>query len=47
MLKLLGWLAVGVVLLALGWFKLQRGREEITSAGRSAAQLRIDSARAD
>jgi hypothetical protein len=26
-LKLLGWLAVGVVLLALGWFKLQRGRQ--------------------
>jgi hypothetical protein len=29
-LKLLGWLAVGAVLLALGWFKLQRGSHEIT-----------------
>jgi hypothetical protein len=36
-LKLLGWLAVGVVLLALGWFKLRRGREEVTSAERTAA----------
>jgi hypothetical protein len=26
-LKLLGWLAVGVVLLAVGCFKLQRGRQ--------------------
>ncbi len=41
-LKLLGWLAVGVVLLALGWFKLQHGRQEVTPAG----QLPIDSARA-
>ena len=47
MLKLLGWLAVGVVLLTLGWFKLQHGRQEVTSAERSAAQLRTDSARAD
>jgi hypothetical protein len=36
-LKLLDWLAVGVVLLALGWFKLQRGRQEVTSDERSAA----------
>jgi hypothetical protein len=36
-LKLLGWLGVGVVLLALGWFKLRHGREEATSAGRTAA----------
>lgn len=32
-LKLLGWLAVGVVLLALDWLKLQRGRQEVMSAG--------------
>jgi hypothetical protein len=31
-LKLLGWLAVGAVLLALGWVKLQRGRQEVTPA---------------
>ncbi len=37
LLKLLGWLAVGVVLLALGWFKLQHGRQEVTSAERTAA----------
>ena len=35
-LKLLGWLAVGVVLLALGWLKLQRGRQEVTPAGTGA-----------
>jgi hypothetical protein len=46
-LKLLGWLAVGVVLLGLGWFKVQRGHQEVTSDERSAAQPRIDSARAD
>jgi hypothetical protein len=46
-LKLLAWLAVGVVLLALGWFKLQRGHQQATSAERSAAQPRIDSAWAD
>lgn len=27
LLKLLGWLGVGVVLLALGWFKVRRGRQ--------------------
>jgi hypothetical protein len=37
-LKLLGWLAVGAVLLALGWFKLQRGRREVTPAGTGAAE---------
>jgi hypothetical protein len=37
-LKLLGWLAVGVVLLALGWFKRQRGRQEVTPAGTDAAE---------
>ena len=37
-LKLLGWLAVGAVLLALGWFKLQRGRQEVTPAGTGAAE---------
>jgi hypothetical protein len=31
-LKLLGWLAVGIVLLGLGWFKLRHGRHEVTSA---------------
>ena len=46
-LKLLGWLAVGVVLLALGWVKVQRGRRKITSAERFAAHPRINSARAD
>ena len=38
-LKLLGWLAVGVVLLALGWFKLQRSREEATSPTKRNADL--------
>jgi len=37
-LKLLGWLAVGVVLLGLGWFKQQRGRREVRSAGADAAE---------
>ena len=46
-LKLLGWLAVGVVLLALGWFKGQRGRQEVTPAERSATPPRIESAQAD
>jgi hypothetical protein len=45
-LKLLGWLAVGVVLLALGWFKLRRGRQQAASAEPPAAQPRIDTARA-
>jgi hypothetical protein len=45
-LKLLGWLAVGVVLLALGWFKLHRSRQQVTSAERSAVQPRIDTAKA-
>jgi hypothetical protein len=36
-LKLLGWLAAGVVLVALGWFKLQRGRRKVTSTDRSGA----------
>jgi hypothetical protein len=47
LLKLLGWLAVGVVLLGLGWFKVRRGRQEATSDEHSAAPLQIDSARAD
>jgi hypothetical protein len=34
-LKLLGWLAVGVVLLALGWFRLRRSRQEVPSAERT------------
>jgi hypothetical protein len=41
-LKLLGWLAVGVVLLALGWFKLQRHpspREEPTDDRRTRHSL--------
>jgi hypothetical protein len=46
-LKLLGWLAVGVALLALGWLKSRRGRHEVTSAERSAAEFPIDPARAD
>jgi hypothetical protein len=37
-LKLLGWLAVGAVLLALGWVKLQRGGQEVTPAGAGAAE---------
>ena len=46
-LKLLGWLGVGVVLLTLGWFKLRHGRQEVASAERSAAQPRTEPARAD
>jgi len=37
-LKLLGWLAVGAVLLTLGWVKLQRGRQEVTPAGTGTAE---------
>jgi hypothetical protein len=37
-LKLLGWLAVGVVLLALGWLKLRHGRQRVTPAGADAAE---------
>jgi hypothetical protein len=37
-LKLLGWLAAGAVLLALGWVKLQHGRQEVTPAGTDAAE---------
>ena len=33
---LLGWLAVGAVLLALGWFKHSRGRQQVTPAGTGA-----------
>jgi hypothetical protein len=40
-------LAVGVALLALGWLKSRRGRHEVTSAERSAAESPIDPARAD
>ena len=37
-LKLLGWLAAGVVLLALGWLKLQHGRQQVTPARTGAAE---------
>jgi hypothetical protein len=37
-LKLLAWFAVGAVLLALGWFKLQRGRQQVTPAGTGTAE---------
>ena len=37
-LKLLGWLAVGAVLLALGWVKLQHGRQQVTPAGTGTAE---------
>jgi hypothetical protein len=42
-LKLLGWLAVGVILLALGWFKLQRSRQMVRSAEVGAAERSEDS----
>jgi hypothetical protein len=38
LLKLLGWLAAGAVLLALGWVKLHRGRPQVTPAGTGAAE---------
>jgi hypothetical protein len=37
--KLLGLARRGVVLLALRWFKLQRGRQKVMPTGTDAAEL--------